>query len=283
MTNRVDDFFKLNGLCQDFDQDRMISQIETSRHIVNVVYRPDNFILKKVSDIKFENVSFSKTKIKNTNFKNCTFENCLFIGSEFEDVEFHGCNFVNCNFFKSKFKNIYGKPGQFRKAILNNSHANIAVHLYQQLRENYQSEAQREFKNEVEYQFSVWKRRLMINEGVRNNEPPYKYLSSYLLSFVYGLLLGYGYRLRNLFITTFFMVSIATYLNHKYSSYMFVGDENPSIIKSIYFTVTTMATLGASGFSDLSEIGYAFVTFNVLIGISLLTATLNSLFRKVLR
>ena len=44
-----------------------------------------------------------------------------------------------------------------------------------------------------------------------------------------------------------------------------------------------MATLGASGYSALTEAGYAIVTVNVLMGISILSATLNSIFRKVIR
>ena len=148
--------------------------------------------------------------------------------------------------------------------MIDKKYSNIAVNLYQQLRENYHSEAQREFKNEAEYYFSKWKRRLSVVEAKREGLPKYAYISKYIFSLIYDVVLGYGYRLRNLVISTIVMVSVVIAANHFFAEYLFTGEENPSIIKSIYFTVTTMATLGASGFSPLSEIGYAVVTLNVL-------------------
>jgi len=155
-------FFKLNGSIEEFDKDRMKSQIKTSKHIVNVLFRPNELTSTKIEDIKFENVSLSKTTIQKCTFKNCSFEDCLFIDTTFNEVEFHGCTFTNCNFFKSKFSQIYGRPEQFKNAIIEDRYSNIAVHLYQQLRENYHIESQREFKNEAEYHFSKWKRKLSV-------------------------------------------------------------------------------------------------------------------------
>lgn len=277
------DFFHLDGTFEEFDEGRMSSQIKTSKHIVNVLFRPDELKEKKIEGIKFENVSLSKTRIEKCTFKNCSFEDCLFIGSSFSEVEFHKCTFKNCNFFKSKFSKIYGRPEQFKDSVIDKKYSNIAVYLYQQLRENYHAEAQREFKNEAEYYFSKWKRRLAVIEAKRDGLPKYAYIPPCFFSLMYDVILGYGYRLRNLVISTIIIVSIIITTNHFFAEYLFIGEEKPSIIKSIYFTITTMATLGASGFSPLSEIGYAVVTLNVLIGISLLTATFNSIFRKVIR
>lgn len=277
------DFFKLNAPFEEFDEGRMGSQLSTSKHIVNVLYRPDTLSSKKISGITFENVSLSKTKIEKYTFENCMFKDCLFIGTSFLQVEFHGCQFEDCNFFKSTFEKVYGKPMQFRRAIQNNSYANIAVHLYQQLRENYYLESQREFKNEAEYYFAKWKRKLTLSEAKRKNHPIYKYGLSVAASFIYDVVLGYGYRLRNLVLSTALLICLLITLNHWFAAYLFTRPESPSIIKSIYFTITTMATLGASGYSPLSEIGYGVVTINVVIGISILTATLNSIFRKVIR
>jgi Ion channel/Pentapeptide repeats (8 copies) len=279
----LNNFFKLNGNIEEFDIDRMNSQLKTSKHIVNVLFKPNEFKFQKIEGVIFENVSLSKTIIEKCTFKGCTFNDCLFIGTSFNEVSFHKCYFDNCNFFKSNFTKVYCRPEQFRDAIRDRSYSNIAVHLYQQLRENYHSESQREYKNEAEYYFSKWKRNLLLVEAKRNNIAWHKYFPSFVLSFLYDLVLGYGYRLRNLVGSTFLIVFFLTSLNHCFSAYLFTGEESPSIIKSIYFTITTMATLGASGFSPLSEVGYGVVTLNVLIGISILTATLNSVFRKVLR
>ena len=56
------DFFKLNGSFEEFDEERMSSQIKTSKHIVNVLFRPDELKGKKIEGIKFENISLSKNK-----------------------------------------------------------------------------------------------------------------------------------------------------------------------------------------------------------------------------
>ena len=276
-------FFKLNTPFEEFDEARMDSQLKTSKHIVNVLFKPDTLSEKKIIGTTFENVSLSKTLIDKCTFRDCIFKDCLFIGTKFAHVEFHGCQFVNCNLYKSTFEKVYGKPQQFRSAIQDKAYANIAVHMYQQLRENYYHESQREFKNEAEYYFAKWKRRLEQGDAERHGVPWYRYWPNTALSFAYDVVLGYGYRLRNLVTSTILLMVTLIALNHYFANYFFVQEETPSVIKSIYFTVTTMATLGAYGYSPLTEMGYVVVTIDVLFGISIITATLNSIFRKVIR
>jgi len=227
----LNDFFKLNVPFEKFDQARMDSQLKTSKHIMNVLFEPDILADRKVSGVTFENVSFSKTKIENVTFRDCSFVDCLFIGSSLVHVELHGCTFDNCNFYKSNFEKIYAKPWQFRKAILNPSYANIAVHLYHQLRESYYQDSQREFKNEAEYFFSKWKRKYEYLEAKRKKRPWYKYHPSHALSFAYDALFGYGYRLRNLFASTLVVVTTLVAINHLAADHFFVGCEHPSILK----------------------------------------------------
>lgn len=277
------DFFKLNDETEEFDAERMSSQLKTSKHIINVLFRPNELKEMTIEDIKFENVSLSKTRIEKCTFKNCIFEDCLFIGAVFNEVSFHKCTFKNCNFFRAAFSHVYGRPEQFKNSIIDERYSNIAVHLYQELRENYHLEAQKEFKNEAEYYFSKWKRKLFVVEAKRKDLSKHQYFPYYFASLLYDIILGYGYRLRNLVVSTLILITFVIAINHFFAEYLFIGEEHPSLIKSIYFTITTMATLGASGFSPLSEVGYAVVTVNVLIGISVLTATFNSIFRKVIR
>lgn len=279
----LNDFFKLNPGFEEFDESRFVGQLRVSRHICNILYRPDSLQRLTIDLKKFENVSFSKTIIEKCTFKDCYFVDCLFIGTEFINVYFHDCIFENCNFNKAKMKSIYGKPVQFRKAIKDESFSNIAVHLYQQLRQNYYQESQREYKNEVEYYFSVWKRKNDFIQAKRKNQKWYKFMPKTLFSWLYCTLLGYGYRIRNLTITTLIIIFTLTIINHHFNKYFFSEPEAPTLIKSFYFTITTMATLGASGYSPLTEMGYLFVIINVLVGISILSATINSLVRKVIR
>ncbi len=277
------DFFKLNSPFERFDRETLASHLKTSKHICNVLYEPDLYAADRVSGVVFENVSFSKTVITKLTFTDCTFKDCLFIGTDFKSVELHDCIFENCNFFKSTFHAVYARPQQFRKAIQDEKYANIAVHLYHQLRENYYQESQREYKNEAEYYFGHWHRNNEFIQAKRKKKKWYLYRFQHIGSYLYGYLLGYGYRVRNLVATTFGLLTIATWANHTFAKYLFATPIEPSVVKTIYFTLTTMATLGASGYSPDTEIGYLFVVANVIFGISILSATIGAVFKKVIR
>jgi hypothetical protein len=277
------DFFKLNGRFEKFNKANFFTHLRTSRHICNVLYESDSLEKKKITDFKFENVSFSKTHINQVTFSSCVFNDCLFIVTTFKSVEFHDCTFQDCNFFKAKFESVYAKPRQFRKAITDDRYSNIAVHLYHQLRENYYKESQREFKNEAEYFFGHWKRKNEFRQSKRKGKKWYQYQLHHIGSWLYGYLLGYGYRLRNLVATTTIVLFLAVLANYFFASYLFSIPTEPTLVKTVYFTITTMATLGASGYNPNTEIGYMFVVLNVLIGISVLSATISAIFKKVIR
>jgi hypothetical protein len=198
-------------------------------------------------------------------------------------VELHDCAFINCNFFKSVFDSVYAKPHQFRKTIKEARYSNIAVHLYHQLRENYYKNSQREFKNEAEYYFGHWKRKNEYIQAHRSDKKWHQYLPSHIGSWLYGHLLGYGYRVRNLVATTFLFVTALIGANYAFAEHLFQAPTEPTVIKTIYLTITTMATLGASGYTPDTELGYLFIVINVLFGISILSATIGAIFKKVIR
>jgi hypothetical protein len=279
----LQDFFKLNSPFEKFDTDTLISHLKTSKHICNVLYEPNTLMELNISKIVFENVSYSKTTVEKVTFNDCVFRDCLFIGTEFLSVEFHDCEFDNCNFYKAKFKDVYAKPSQFRKAITDKNHSNIAVNLYHQLRENYYRESQREFKNEAEYFFGHWRRKNDLIQAKRKGRKWYKYIPTFILSTVYGYLLGYGYRLRNLVATTSAIIAITITINYYFTENLFSTPSRPSLLKTVYFTVTTMATLGASGYTPDTDTGYLFIVANVMIGISIFSATISAIFKKVIR
>lgn len=277
------DFFKLNAPFDVLDRAAFAERLKTSKRISNVLYEPDTLSEGKVPNVRFENVSFSKTRLFEMTFTGCTFKDCLFIGTSFESLNFHGCKFIDCNFFKASFHAVYARPHQFLKAIQSDKYANVAVHLYHKLRDNYYSESQREYKNEAEYQFLRWSRKNRVLQAKRNHKKWYLYLPHNVGSFLYDVLLGYGYRVRNLVRTTIGLVVINTWVNYTFSEYLFAVPVEPSIIKTIYFTLTTMATLGATGYSPDTDIGYIFVVINVIFGMSILSATFSAIFKKVIR
>lgn len=281
----LNDFFKLNqGYVKILTPEDFKERLNTSRHLLNIAYMPDKLVREKLENVTFEEVSFSKTTLQDVTIKNCAFINCLFIGTIFERCSIHNSNFINCNFFKCKIRETYAKPFQFKNAIKQRCHSNIAVSLFNELRNQYKEDSQRDFKSEAEYYFHKWKRVEDVNSAKNEGQAWHRYTPKRMTSFLHYILFGFGYRLRNLIATTLCALGLMIFINHHYAKLIFTEtSDDISIIKSTYFTITTMATLGASGFSNFTETGYIVVVVNVLVGISLLTFTANSILKRVVR
>lgn len=132
-----------------------------SPRIDNIIYVPEEFgapQIYKIEDRQFTNVSFSKTLLIGIEFRNCTFEDCLFQSTEFERCEFHECVFTCCNFNKSKFADTYIDPKVITGIFDPRDHANIGVHVFQQLRSNALNTHQPELFQAADWQFRRWKR-----------------------------------------------------------------------------------------------------------------------------
>lgn len=264
-------------------EDEMFDLLQNSRHLCNILYKPDEITKRRVKGTIFNNISFSKTIISESDFTNCEFTDCLFIGTDFIRVNFSGCKFVRCNFYKSSFERVYAKPSQFKSAIVDNKYSNIAVHLYNQLRNNYKDDSQRKYKAEAEYQFESWETIQYINESKSTNKNPLLYIPIITKRYLHKVLFGFGYRIRNLIATTTFVISALTLILYLYPQDLFSQPIEPSVIQSIYYTVTTMATLGASGFPNPTMHGQILIICNVLTGISLLSITVSSIFKQVIK
>ena len=276
------DFFKLDEPYQEIDKSAL-ADCRSACTVRDALYRPDLLDEMTFEAVSFQNVSFSKTRLEKLTFKRCTFTDCLFINTTFTNVRFHGCEFRDCNFFQAKLDSVYGKPKQFRKAITHKQFANIAVHLYQQLLGNYYEDSQREYKNEAEYYAGHWKRINDRQQAKVERLKWFQYVPKYVGSWLYGYLLGYGFRLRNTLVTTAIIFFLMVSLNHLCANYLFSAPTRVTKVKSLYFTITTMATLGASGYSPDTDTGYIFVIINVVIGIGIVTATSTAIIKKVIR
>lgn len=280
-----DPFFTIRPPFTQVDENGFKLLLAASKHISGVMYMPDLLSQLRIENVTFENVSFAKTLIQNVNFKNCKFKDCLFIATELSGVEFHGCVFEECNFFKSRFESVYGRPSQFAGAVSDHSYANVAVHLFQELRDNYADEMQPEFRGEAEYYFRVWGRRLLWSKfrGGAGFKQKTSLLLAWLLSLLHGALFGYGFRLRHLLATTLSVVLLLAAFAFRYGESLFVIDGVLTPVRAIYFTVTTMITMGAAGFSPIGNAGHIFVIVNALAGVVLVTATVSSIAKRVAR
>lgn len=279
-----DDFFKIAEPFTEIEKEGDFSKLLIqARHINNIIYMPNDLTSKKISSITFENVSFSKTELKDVVFESCVFKNCLFIYSIFDGVRFHSCSFNCCNFFRARFKtSCYAKPGQFKNAVCDDKYANVAVWLFDQLRLLYKEESQKAYKAEAEYYFNNW---LYVQnyKKKKDDQSAFIFYPKKIAVKVYGKLFGYGYRLRNLVLTTSIFFLLMVIINRSLGNFMFDSGGINNFSQSIYFTVTTMLTLGASGFGNPTCIGRWLIIANVLVGISLLSFTVSALFNRIIK
>ena len=129
-------FEKLNEPWQTFDEPALVSHFNTSDHIRDVAYWPDDWPhgLAKLKLVTFQNVSLSKTTFERVTFTECKFVDCLFVASVFRYIEFHRCEFVNCNFYKASFEGCYLDPETIKiHKKYKKTHANHFVTLFQRL------------------------------------------------------------------------------------------------------------------------------------------------------
>lgn len=280
----ADKFFQIMAPFTKIENEADFSKLlQQAKHINSIMYLPDCLQNIKMSSVIFENVSFSKTSIVGVSFNECVFKNCLFIYSVFDNVRFHGCEFINCNFFRAQFSSsCYGKPSQFKKAISDKKYSNIAVWLFDQLRLLYKEDSQRSYRAEAEYYFNDW---LYVQnyKKKRCEKKWYKFYPKKISLKLYGMFFGYGYKLKNLVLTTSATIILLVILNLTCGKLMFNEHGITSISQSIYFTITTMLTLGASGFGDPTYFGRWIIIINVLLGISLLSFTISALFNRVIK
>lgn len=259
------------------------SELETNKHWSQIKYLasenspgPSRI---RIDNIKFENCVFPKCVFHEVTFKDCVFNGCVFIGAKFINVEMHGCEFINCNFHKAKFEGLYARPSQFYKAITDKKYANVAVHLFHQLRSNYARESQSEYQNGAEYMFAKWD---SINSYLSNKEKqPISASFTYALKVLYCLFFGYGYKVANLTVTAILLVFVSAFCDFSFADRLYEAQQDRDFVNSIYRCLQIMTTLSAPDSSSPTTWGKIYIMINVFVGISLLAATLNGILKKV--
>jgi hypothetical protein len=286
----LDNFFHLNHPFNKADEHDLDAAI-ASKRVADMYYVPDSFSNKKtITGVTFENVSFKGTLLEKLTFRSCKFKDCLFMDAVFRNVRILDSSFENCNFSRVEFDSMYGRPQQFLEAVTDERYANIAIHLYQQLAKLYSEEFQREYRSHAAYHFRYWERIVDFQTSlVDARKHPYpkwirtKAYISRFFSYLNQVLFGYGYRKANVIVFSFFIILISVLFNYYFAQSWFKDLGDRSVIRAIYLTITTMITLGASGYTPEGDIGYFFVMVNGVLGVTILTATFNVLMKQVTR
>ena len=253
-------------------------------NISNVLYMPDTFCLVKGYDkfnkIAFRAISFKNTKFERVKFVDCSFIDCLFLSAQFVQCDFSNCSFRGCNFLGSSWEKTRIDPKTLKNNFDYKNDANIAVHLFQALYEQYKIEHQPNYVRLSKYLFMKSRYGLDYHYRKKGTLTTLTFILRRVQSLFHRLISGYGvYRLR--VIGAFFSFFIlASSINHSLQSYIFSNDVPPvspnySAIQSAYYTFISITTIGFGDMVPKSEMGRILIMGEASVGIILIAVLLN--------
>lgn len=289
----LSNFFKLNepSVAVSSEED-LLDLLMSSDYIKGVLYSPGTFSpptpKNRIIGKTFENVSFSKTSLYHVTFRNCIFRDCLFIASQIKDCEFHDCTFDHCNTHKINIVNTYVDPEKFSRMLDPEKHANIGVHLFQQLLRNASNTQQRQFRDSAEFHFRNWQRHQWRYDYRTGKIRIWEFLRKWTPEWSYFLIAGYGLRSKFFLIWTIGFLSVVVFVNHLCGPKLEISTSGNSIpdttlIQSIYFSLVTITTLGYGDFVPTSQLGMGIVTVEAVLGILWIGILAAIIIRRVVR
>ena len=289
----LSNFFSLNDTPRDLETEQdLLDQLQVSGHLQNLLYRPTMFAparpSNRILDKKFENFSFAKTKITGVEFRRCIFKDCLLIGTHFVDCAFYDCHFEGVNPYKIRFARTYINPEAFAKVLDQKEHANIGVHLFQQLLANAWATHQTGYAQTAEYHFRRWQRYYLNYERRSNTVSRLKWLTRWLPNVLYNYTAGYGLRTKFFAFWTVFLFTLIPLFNYWCWDHLAIRSRDgvvvsPSMIETFYFSVVTMATVGFGDFVPTSQFGMLVVGSEALLGVVWISLFASTLIKRLVR
>ncbi|MFC1759261.1 ion channel [Planctomycetota bacterium] len=285
-------FFQLDGHFEKCGSQPDFNTLLVSNQITDVLYQPDELVAdgagRRIIGKTFQNVSFSKTTLRGWTFRDCTFQDCLFIGSRIEHCEFHGCRFANCNTHKIEIESTYVDPEVFAKMLHPKQHANIGVHLFQQLLKNATDTQQPTFRNSAEYHFRNWRRYQWDYDVKTGRSALLPYLCKWLPEWLYFVFAGYGLRSRFFMIWSVVFFALVIIINHTLWSVLEITSSGKAVseaklIQSTYFSLVTLTTLGYGDLVPSSDAGMGIITVEAILGIIWVSILASIVIRRVVR
>lgn len=286
-------FFAPNSPFRELaSEQELLDQLEVSGHLQNLLYRPDRLApprpKNRIAQKIFENVSFAKTTLEGLEFRDCIFKDCLFIGASLVDCEFHDCRFEGINPHKIHFAGTYLDPEAFAGVLDKKNHANIGVHLFQQLYQNSAAMHQTKFARSAEYHFKRWQRFYLNYERREGRRQGVDWLGRWLPNFLYQCTAGYGLRTKFFAVWTAVTLCLVVLVNNALWVQFAVRNQgqlvtHANLIRSFYFSVVTMATVGFGDFVPTSSLGQMVVGLEALLGVVWLSLFAATLVKRVAR
>jgi len=239
----------------------------------------------RIENVTFENVSFAKTELRRLRFRKCKFRNCLFIGTTLSECDFYQCQFSLCNFYKVRVFDTRLDPRLIRDCLDKRKHTNIALNLYSELRKSALQREDPEFAREAGYQYRRWQRYHMFYKfrsgALRKHEFTLRWMASIILDYA----MGYGWKMRRFAVSTAALLVFLTAWNYLFWCHL-TGDDavagSPSVIKSLYYTVITITTLGYGDLTPATAWGMLSASGQTVIGVVWIGLLVSVVVRKIL-
>jgi len=239
----------------------------------------------RIENVTFENVSFAKTKLKRLRFKSCKFRKCLFIGTTISECDFYHCQFSLCNFYKVRLFETHIDPKLISDCMDKKDHTNIALNLYSEIRKSALQLENPEFASEAGYQYQRWNRYHMTYKFRSGDLPWYEFALRWMANLMFDYIVGYGWRIRRFALSTAILIIFLTAWNYIFwcnltGNNAIIG--SPSIIKSLYYTVITITTLGYGDITPATAWGMLSASGQTAIGVVWIGLLVSIIVRKVL-
>ena len=239
----------------------------------------------RIENVTFENVSFAKTELKRLRVIKCKFINCLFIGTTLSECDFYHCQFSLCNFYKVRVFETRIDPGLISDCMDKKMHTNIALNLYSELRKSALQLENPEFASEAGYKYQRWNRYHMAYKFRSGDLRWYKFTFRWMANFMLDYIVGYGWRIRRFALSTAVLIIFLTAWNYIFWCNL-TGDgaiiASPSVIKSLYYTVITITTLGYGDLTPATAWGMLSASGQTVIGVVWIGLLVSVIVRKVL-
>ncbi len=291
----LESFFHINSAktaSRLSSQQELISLVDSGGEVANVYYEPDEFRPTRpknvVKERTFRNVNFSNTAFIGVEFRKCVFEDCLFLSCEFDRCEFHHCKFTCCNLHKVRFVSTYVDPQIFVGIFNPVKHANIGVHVFQQLRSNALSTHQPDFFQTADWQFRVWLRYEWLSKWHRGDCKFSEMAWPVARNWLYEFLLGYGHSLKRFsFWSALLFVGLVAFNTWFWPNLvMKVPPEIANVngnVKAVYFTLITLTTLGYGDITPTTAVGMMVAGTEALLGLVWFGMLTSIIVKKVFR
>lgn len=291
-------FLSLRGTYREIvEPEEFWELIEDKCLVENILYRPSELAGDKhgpkrrlIKEKIFENVSFSYTVISDLTFEGCVFVNCIFVGTTFRDLRISKCTFHNCNVGKCQFSGTYVHVVSFDACLNKDKHANIGLHLYQQLKRNFKDQDQPDFLREADYLFMKWKRYQLIYEVSQNKERSYFSLSKnfgIFTNYIYEIVFGYGILIRKLVRATLCLFAFFGVINYIFWDDVTLLAQSPDFFGKVfavsYYTAISLSNLGYGDAHPHTNAGFVIASLQAILGAIWFAVMASMIFKKIAR